>query len=151
MAFNPGGGGISAATDVALSAPSNAQLLGYDASIGKWKNFPRSAQLTENVFIQASGGSSETIPDMTTATITSIRLDAANCVLTFPTAGSGKSFLLTLIQDASGNRTVTWPSGVKWQGGVVPTLTKTPQKQDVFSFMSIDGTSWLGFMAGANF
>lgn len=42
MGFNPGGGSgggnISGAGDVALSNPTNNQLLAYDASSTKWKN-----------------------------------------------------------------------------------------------------------------
>lgn len=39
MSFNPGGGGgISGASDVALSTPQNSQVLTYDSSVAKWKN-----------------------------------------------------------------------------------------------------------------
>lgn len=39
MSFSPGGGGgISAASDVALSNPSNNQVLTYNGSTGKWAN-----------------------------------------------------------------------------------------------------------------
>jgi hypothetical protein len=40
MSFNPGGGGISSATDVALSNPAAGEFLGYDSTISKWKNLP---------------------------------------------------------------------------------------------------------------
>lgn len=38
MSFNPGGGGISGANDVALSNPTNTQVLTYNSGIGKWQN-----------------------------------------------------------------------------------------------------------------
>lgn len=38
MSFNPGGGNISGAGDVALSSPANNEVLTYDGAIGKWKN-----------------------------------------------------------------------------------------------------------------
>lgn len=43
MGFNPGGGGgssssLSGSTDVALSTPTNAQVLSYDTGVAKWKN-----------------------------------------------------------------------------------------------------------------
>ena len=38
MSFNPSGGGISSATDVALSNPSANQFLMYNSGIGKWQN-----------------------------------------------------------------------------------------------------------------
>jgi hypothetical protein len=43
---------------------------------------------------------------MTATIINQIRLDAARCTLTFPTAVAGISFLLTLVQDATSGRTV---------------------------------------------
>lgn len=38
MAYNPNGGGISAASDVAFSAPSNNQVIRYNQSVAKWQN-----------------------------------------------------------------------------------------------------------------
>lgn len=38
MAFNTGGGGISGATDVALSAPVNDHVLSYNGATSKWVN-----------------------------------------------------------------------------------------------------------------
>jgi len=40
MSFGGGGGGgsISGATDVALSAPTNGQVLGYNSTLAKWQN-----------------------------------------------------------------------------------------------------------------
>lgn len=104
----------------------------------------------ETVNSVAATGATETIPDITTATVHRLTLDA-NCTLTFPTAGAGKSFTLVLIQDATGSRTVTWPAEVKWAGGTTPTLTTTAAKKDVFTFLCADGTNWLGFTSGQNF
>lgn len=41
MSFGGGGGrssSISTATDVALSSPTNSQVLGYNTGLGKWQN-----------------------------------------------------------------------------------------------------------------
>jgi hypothetical protein len=105
----------------------------------------------ESVNTVASSGSTETIPDPTTAeSISRITLDA-NCTFTFPTAGAGRSFTLILIQDGTGSRTVTWPGTVKWPNATAPTLTTTANKIDVFTFLCADGTNWLGFAAGRNY
>lgn len=40
MSFNPAGGALSGATDVAMSNPTNGQVLTYDGSIAKWENAP---------------------------------------------------------------------------------------------------------------
>ena len=58
----------------------------------------------------------------------------------------------TLIFTADGTaRSITWPGSFLWPGGTPPTLTSTNGKEDVFSFVSLDGgTSWLSFNAGQN-
>lgn len=73
-----------------------------------------------------------------------------NCIFTFPTATAGRQFTLLLNQDATGSRTVTWPSSVRWAGGSTPTITATASKTDVLSFVS-GGTYWLGFVGGQNY
>lgn len=102
------------------------------------------------VVTAASGAATYIIPAPSTSTMDLITL-TANCSLAFPTAAAGESFLLALVQDATGSRTVTWPAAVKWAGGTAPTLTTTPGKTDVFSFVCLDGTHWLGFVPGQNF
>ena len=74
-----------------------------------------------------------------------------NCTYTFPTPVAGKSFILIQKQDATGSRTVTWPASVAWPGATAPTLTATASKADKFVFTAIDGSNWLGSVAGQNY
>jgi hypothetical protein len=74
-----------------------------------------------------------------------------NVTYTFPTPVAGRSFILIQRQDATGGRTVTWPSTVDWPGAVAPTLTSTAQRVDKFVFTAIDGSNWLGSVAGQNY
>jgi len=74
-----------------------------------------------------------------------------NCTYTFPTPVAGKSFILVQKQDATGSRTVTWPASVDWPGATAPTLTATASKADKFVFTAIDGSNWLGSVAGQNY
>ena len=74
----------------------------------------------------------------------------ANCTFTFPTATSGKSFMILLKQDAAGSRTATWPASVKWPASTAPTITSTASKGDKFVFTA-DGTYWWGSNAGQNY
>lgn len=53
------------------------------------------------------------------------------------------SYILHIIQDGSGNRTVTWNSVFKWPAGVAPVLTTTGNRRDLFSFVC-DGTNLYG-------
>jgi hypothetical protein len=73
-----------------------------------------------------------------------------NCTFTFPTAVAGQSFTMLLKQDATGSRTVTWPSSVKWPASTAPTITSTASKGDKFVFVG-DGTYWWGSNAGQNY
>ena len=71
-----------------------------------------------------------------------------NCTFTMPTATSGTSFIVRLIQDATGSRTATF-TGVKWPGGTVPTITTTASTGvDIISFVCI-ASVWYGNAAQA--
>jgi hypothetical protein len=71
-----------------------------------------------------------------------------NCTFTMPTATSGTSFIVRLIQDGTGSRTATF-TGVKWPGGTAPTITVTATTGvDVISFVCIAAV-WYGTAAQA--
>ena len=77
----------------------------------------------------------------------------ANATITFPAVAAGSQFSLMLLQDATGSRTVTWPSSstiLKWPSSTAPTLTGTANKMDIFSFIS-DGVYWYGILSGQNY
>ena len=79
----------------------------------------------------------------------------ANCTITFsnpPAAGKAGSMTLVLHQDGSGSKTITWPASVKWPSATSPTLTTGESKVDIVQLFTTDGgTTWRGFLAGANF
>jgi hypothetical protein len=54
----------------------------------------------------------------------------ASTTFSFLNARDGERYILELIQDASGNRLVTWPASVDW-GGITPTLSNSPSKVDL--------------------
>jgi hypothetical protein len=72
-----------------------------------------------------------------------------NRTLAVANVSSGQGFLLALIQDGTGTRTVTWFSNIKWASGTTPVLSTTPGKTDLFSFINWNGT-YLG-MSVLNF
>lgn len=104
-----------------------------------------SSGTSETVNTVAASGAAVTLPDVTTATIHDVTL-TANCTLTFPTPAAGKSFTLRLTQDATGGRTVTWPT-VRWPSAVPPVPSTGAGKSDLFTFLSISGTAWNGLVA----
>jgi len=80
-------------------------------------------------FSNGNSGASATI-QWSIAQQQSITL-TANCTLSFGSNPSGVCIAtLRLVQDGTGSRTVTWPAGIKWQGSVPPTLSKTPGAED---------------------
>lgn len=70
-----------------------------------------------------------------------------NAVLTISGAANGGTYLLKLVQDATGGRTVTWPSSAKWSGGA-PTLSIAPAAIDIVSCY-FDGMFYLCSFAGS--
>ena len=120
------------------------------------------AQTLTNKIIEAgtftNGYTEETVTANTSAAYTinlangtvQILTLTGNCTYTFPAAVAGTSFLLVQKQDATGSRTVTWPTAVKWPASTAPTITSTASKADVFAF-TCDGTNWFGRVIGQNY
>jgi hypothetical protein len=63
---------------------------------------------------------------------------------------NGQVFMIILVQDSGGSKTVTWFSTIKWAGGSAPTLTTTANKADVFSFIQTTSGNYYGFVVGQN-
>jgi len=94
----------------------------------------------------ANSGTAVTLA-LASGTVLSYTL-TGNCTFTMPTATSGTSFIIRLIQDATGSRTATF-TGVKWPGGTVPTITTTASTGvDIISFVCI-ASVWYGIAAQA--
>lgn len=67
---------------------------------------------------------------------------AGNRTFTFANPIDGGRYLIKIKQDATGSRTITWPT-ITWKGGTAPTLTTTANKTD-FIYLYYDGTSYFG-------
>jgi hypothetical protein len=73
-------------------------------------------------------------------------------LLNAPASGRAGAATLILRQDATGGRTLTWPSSVLWPGGVPPTVTAAANAIDVCAIVTRDeGTTWFGFPGGQDF
>lgn len=66
-----------------------------------------------------------------------------NRTIAAPTNLKVGTFVLHVVQDATGGRTLTWNSVFKWPAGIAPTLTSTGSRRDIFSFVC-DGTNLYG-------
>lgn len=132
---------------------TNAVEIFYDTSDGKIKQINDAGVVTvlsnlPNTLYVATDGSTVTFDFDANGTLQIVTL-GGNRTLAF-TITANKTFSITLKQDATGSRTVTWPTGISWAGGTAPTLTPTAAKSDTFVFIRTGSGAYLGFVAGQN-
>jgi len=58
----------------------------------------------------------------------------------------GATYILQIIQDGTGSRTLTWNGVFKWEGGTAPTLSTGADAIDIITFIT-DGTDLYGVSA----
>jgi hypothetical protein len=87
--------------------------------------------------------------DMAASNIHTVTL-GGNRILALSNVSVGQPFVIRLVQDDPGSRTVTWFSTIKWAGGSAPTLTTTANKIDVFGFLCTSSGNYDGFIVGQN-
>lgn len=81
--------------------------------------------------------------DVSTSPVAKVTLTASTGTLSAPTNGVAGQFIsLTVIQDGTGSRTLTWNSAYSFTAATAPTLTTTASQGDLFVF-KYDGTKWL--------
>lgn len=84
--------------------------------------------------------------DATKGNIRTVTL-GGNRTIVFSNASVGQSILIRLVQDGTGNRTVTWPT-IKWPSGQAPTLTSTANSIDAFLIFCSAASTYDGYFAG---
>lgn len=55
----------------------------------------------------------------------------------------GATYFLSIVQDATGSRLITWSALFKWPGGTPPTLTTTADATDIIALIT-DGAFLYG-------
>jgi len=78
--------------------------------------------------------------DLGTGNVFTVSMVTNITSLTFTNAAVG-TYLIKFVQDATGTRDVTFPTAWKWAGGVIPSLTNTPNKLDIVTLI-YDGTTF---------
>lgn len=71
-----------------------------------------------------------------------------NRTLAVSNVSVGQKFAIRLVQDGTGNRVVTWFSGIKWSGGAAPTLSTGAAKIDWVGFICTATNQYDGFVLG---
>jgi hypothetical protein len=88
-----------------------------------------------------SSGTSKTL-DFDTGNIHRVKM-TGNCTFTLSNGRTGATYIVELMQDATGSRTATWPASVVWGSGGAPTLTTTASRKDVLLFL-YNGVKYIG-------
>jgi len=82
--------------------------------------------------------------DLATSNVHTVTLEG-NRTLDISNEAVGQAFMVRLIQDPTGSRSVTWWGGIKWTGGNPPTLSTSPNSVDVFGFICTDTNEFDGY------
>jgi len=133
---------LSVAGTVASRGTSTrgTSVFGGDVAVSGSLNIHNSVTFHEE-WDNGNSGATATIPWLTQKQ--KITLTSATVTLTFTAPVGVGNFLLKVVQDASGSRTVTWPAAVLWPGGSAPTLSTAASSVDIVSFY-YDGSNYYG-------
>jgi hypothetical protein len=80
-----------------------------------------------------------------------VTMGTGNTTFTFTNVPStAYKFTLYVKQDATGSRTVTWPT-TSWPAATAPTLTTTGNRIDIIEFRTVNsGSTWYGRVVSQN-
>lgn len=148
---------LSSTTEKELPEPQANMAIGYDSSgnlanlvatfiaSGAFKTdcslpFEKTAYFDEEID-NGNSGAADTI-DWTKGNKQKSTL-TNNCTFTFVAPAGPCNLILKLVQDATGNRTVTWPASVIWPAKTAPTLSTGANAIDVIGIY-YDGTNYFG-------
>lgn len=130
---------IDGAATLSLNVNYGAVIL--VCSNGAWYTVPPPPSTPSTFYANGNSGATKTI-DWSNGLFQTLTL-TANCVLTFTNGVAGRTYVLELLQDSTGSRTVTWPTSVAWPSSSNPVLTTAARLTDEFTFY-MDGTYYAG-------
>jgi len=122
-----------------MATNSSAVVAGTNATADQYNNIRKDALLAVKDVTSDADGATITF-NMATSPIHKVTL-GGNRALADSNVATGQGFIIILQQDGTGGRTVTWWGNIKWPEAVAPTLTTTPNRYDIFSFI-YDGTNF---------
>lgn len=138
------------ATDTTISRSAAGQLAVEGVQVLTASNTVTVSGKTNVQRINATTDGATVTFDLSLGNIQTVTL-GGNRTLAFSNTTAGQCVMLELKQDATGTRTVTWPAGISWAGGVAPTLTTTINKTDAIGIRVVmAGSAYIGYVVGAN-
>lgn len=96
-----------------------------------------------------SGAGTATL-DLSKGNVHHITMPAGNITIAISNGNIGQCFIVRILQDGTGSRTVTWFTTIKWAGGSAPTLTTTASKADTMGFEITGSSTYDGGAVFAN-
>lgn len=127
-------------TDFGTACRANTGASGHTLGFLDTSNLWSAGQAVTPVTVTKSG--STFTPDFSTGNIFRMTLDAVGMTIANPSnMVAGKCGVLELVQDGTGNRTITtWGGFYKFPGGTKPTLSTTGSAVDSVSYCSTTST-----------
>ena len=123
-------------------------LLIHEAAHIRFSNFDESFKKVVQTIVTATDGATVTF-DLSLGNIQQVTL-AGNRTLALSNVSVGQCFILNLIQDATGSRTVTFFTTIKWADSSEPILTTTANKTDSLGFICVSTGNYLAYIVGQN-
>lgn len=85
--------------------------------------------------------------DLSAAPVARVTLGGNRTVAAPTNMTDGYTYILEIIQDGTGSRTLTWNAAFLWPSGIAPTLSTGAGKVDIITFVS-NGTQMKGVFSG---
>lgn len=118
----------AAAIDASKIANTAATLSANETFTGQ-KTFTQ----TKQTLVTATDASTVTF-NLASGQVQTVTL-GGNRTLAVSNALVGEVFILRLVQDGTGSRTVTWFTNINWEDGQEPVLSTTAAAIDIFAFL----------------
>lgn len=126
---------IRTRTDLLALAPLNSSGLISDQDLRDFMQSAAPQLYTANI----TGAATYSLAN---GTITELTLTGNVTSFSITGGVAGQTLTLTLVQDATGSRTLAGTSGILWESAIIPVLTTTGGRRDVFNLYH-NGTSWV--------
>lgn len=111
---------------------------------------PTLQAFVQNVTTYTPGAGGTATLDLSNANLHFVTMPAGNVTLAITNATIGQCFIVRILQDAVGGRTVTWFSTIHWAGGTVPVLTAGASHWDTFGLIVTASGVYDGYIIGQN-
>lgn len=131
-----------------LQAPGDILIFQYNGT--KWVTVSAGVSSTDYV-VTITDGTTVTLDQSAGANHKVTLGGNRTLVMSNPTVG--QSVMLQVVQDATGSRSLSYPSSIKWPGGTSPTLTTTATQSDWLGFKCVDASTpiYHGFIVGQGY